>query len=182
MNDFVLYLILFSLAVQVVPAGISFRLRSNKFKTFQAVLVMAVMQAVMISAGAFLSATFMHLIEDWKNGIVLAVFFVIGIRMMMDAFNIRKGKTAYHLETPLFLLLTAIAQSINTFLAGMMFYFFPEVSIQKASWLLLGLAALMMLYSVWMAGNKQAKVMAALLYVIAAVIFISSSFFLAITH
>jgi putative Mn2+ efflux pump MntP len=179
MNWFIHSLLIFALASQVVPAGISMNVGSNRLKALVATIIMAGMQTLMLALGRLLAGTFMHLIQDWSKGIVFAAFLLTGVRMVMDAFNIRKGKIAYRLEETKFIFLTAIAQSINTFLTGMMFYFFPVVNFETSLIAILLLSTFMMLPAIYTVQSKTSRSFAALLYVAAGIIFTFSAFYLA---
>ena len=178
MNWLIHSLIIFALAVQVVPAGLSLNPGSNRLKALIATVIMAVTQTVMFGLGKLLGNSFLHLVADWKGAIVFAVFFLIGIRMIMDAFKIRKDKVAYRLEEPKFMLLTSIAQSMNTFLAGMMFYFFNTVNFETSLIAILLLTSFMILPAIYTAKDKTSKSFATLLYMTGGIIFIFSSFYL----
>ena len=52
-------------------------------------------------------------------------FSLFGIRMIMDAFHVRKGERTYVMGNPLTVILASFAQAINTFLAGMLFTLLP---------------------------------------------------------
>ena len=181
MTWFIHALIIFALAVQVVPAGLSLNVGSDRLKALMATAIMVVVQTLMLGFGRLLSGSFMHLIAGWANGIVFAVFFMIGIRMIMDAFKIRKGKVAYRLEEPKFMLLTSIAQSINSFLAGMMFYFFGNINFQTSLIAIFLLTTFMILPAIYTVQDRTSRSFASLLYMIGGLIFVFSSFYLGFT-
>ncbi len=180
MNWLIHSLIIFALAVQVVPAGISLNVGSDRLKALTATVIMAFTQTVMFGLGKLLGNSFLHLVVNWRSGILFAIFFLIGIRMIMDAFKIRKDKVAYRLEEPKFMFLTSVAQSINTFLAGMMFYFFDTVNFETSLIAMFFLTGFMIMPAIYTKKDATSKSFASLLYVTGGAIFIFSSFYLSI--
>ncbi len=181
MNWFIHALIIFSLATQVVPAGLSLNTRGDRLKAIMATAMMVAVQTAMFGFGKLLGSSFLHLVSDWANGIVFAVFFMTGIRMIMDAFKIRKGKIAYRLEEPKFMLLTSIAQSINTFIIGMMFYFFPQINFETSLIALFLLTAFMMMPAIYTTQDQTARSFASLLYILSGTVFTVLAFYLGFT-
>jgi len=178
MNWFIHALIIFSLSVQVVPAGLSYKAEKNKIKGALVAVVMVFVEVMMFGLGKLLGSSFLHLLANWKNGIVFAVFFITGVRMIMDAFKIRKGKVAYRLVEPKFVFLTAVAQSINTFIIGLMFYFFPHIDFKTSLIALSLLSFFMILPSIFTPQNRISLSFAAVLYVLGGGFFVLTAFYL----
>ncbi len=178
MNWLIHSLIIFSLSVQVVPAGFSLNVGSDRLKALTATAIMVSVQTLMLGLGKLLGGSFLHLIEQWKHIIIFAVFFLIGIRMLMDAFKIRKGKVAYNLENSKLAILTSIAQSINTFLAGMMFYFFTGINFETSLIAIFFLTSFMMLPAIYTKQDNTSRIFSSFLYVIGGGVFIFSAFYL----
>ena len=67
----------------------------------------------------------MHLMENFKGIVIFIGFFLIGIRMIFDAFRVRKGERTYTVDSTKPVILASLAQGINTFLAGLILTYLP---------------------------------------------------------
>jgi putative Mn2+ efflux pump MntP len=125
MLDITVTLILVVLSLQVFPValGIDFKKRTGQALWFAFLLVIG--QVLMFLIGFFLGQRFMHLMEDFKGTVIFIGFFIIGLRLIVDAFKVRKGERTYTFEVSSQVALAALAQGINTFLAGLLFTYLP---------------------------------------------------------
>lgn len=116
-------LLVITLSIQVLPValGIDNRIRISRIVLFGLILV--VIQVLFFWLGYVLGERFMHLLENYRSTVIFAGFFLIGIRMVMDAFKVRSGERTFIIDKPETLALSASAQGINTLLAGLLFTF-----------------------------------------------------------
>ena len=78
----------------------------------------------MFYLGIFVGDRFLHLTEGFDNVVVFLGFFLIGLRISMESFAVRKGERTFKPDNNQSIVLASVAQSINSFLAGLMLYYF----------------------------------------------------------
>ncbi len=118
--------ILLFLSFQVMPVALGIdQNRMNFFQTASSIFVLMVGQVLFFLLGVWLGNRFMHLIYGIRHVILFIGFFIIAVRLIMEALEIRKGKRTFLLEKATQFILPSVAQAINTFLAGILFYFLP---------------------------------------------------------
>ncbi len=126
MNLAVSIIILFILSFQVMPVALGLDHRKTGFfQLTSMVFFLLIAQLLFFLLGIWLGNLFMHLINGIQRGVLFVGFFLIGVRFTMEAFKIRKGERTYAIIKPGLFILPAIAQAMNTFLAGLLFYFIP---------------------------------------------------------
>ena len=118
-------LMMFALAFQVYPVALGMDYRELKARTFSFSFILLLGQLVMFQAGYLLGGRFLYLVKDFQGTVIFIGFALIGFRLMMESFKVRKGERTYVLEQPVTVILASFAQSINTFLAGMLFTLLP---------------------------------------------------------
>ncbi len=118
--------ILFFLSFQVMPVALGIDTKKEPFlQVFSGILYLAAGQLLLFLLGIWLGNRFMHLLSGIKNYVLFIGFFLIAVRFSMEAFKVRKGERTYVMTKSSTYILPAIAQAINTFLAGILFFFFP---------------------------------------------------------
>lgn len=126
MNLAVSIVIFFILSFQVMPVALGVDARkTGLFHLISIVLFLVAGQVLLFLMGVWLGNRFMHLISAIQRGVLFVGFFLIAVRYSMEAFKIRKGERTYAIEKPALFILPAIAQAMNTFLAGILLYFIP---------------------------------------------------------
>ncbi len=118
-------LIVITLSFQVFPIALGVSAKDNLKNAILMVVILLLSQTGFFFLGYYIGEQFMHLLENFKSIVLFVGFFIIGIRMIMEVLNSRKGERTYHLNDEKGMLLVAVAHSINTFLAGLLLYFVP---------------------------------------------------------
>jgi putative Mn2+ efflux pump MntP len=177
MNWLLNVLIIFALAVHVIPPGLHLTVGSNRLQAIMATAIVAVLQVMLFGFGRLMGGTFLHLVEGMKTGILFFTFFLVGVRMAMEAFKIRKGDVVMRLDNTKLMVLTGVAQGIDAFLVGMMFYFFPEVKLETILIALFLMASFLMMPAIYTGEKKGAYSFVSLLYLVGALVFVFSSLY-----
>lgn len=154
MPGFITLMILFFLAFQVmiITMGLNRNPISTRLIVF--LFVPVLMQSIAFWLGWKLGASFLYTLIDFKNIVIFIGFFLIGLRFVTDAFIIRKGKKSIQTTQFIQVALLSIAQSVNTFLAGLLFYFFTIKSGEIM--VMLALLSLVFSFSGWLfQSNKK---------------------------
>jgi putative Mn2+ efflux pump MntP len=162
------------LSFQVFPAALGIPGKETPGKSILPVIILALTQVIMFLAGYYLGDKFMHLLRNHAAMVMFAGFFIIGIRMMMEVLKIRKGQRTYETEGEKSALLVAVAQSVNTFLAGLLLVFLPVDMIIVLAVLLVASLALAAA-GAFTGITKTSLAFASLLYLIAGILIIVSS-------
>ena len=169
--------ILFALSIQVLPVALGIDIKLGMGKAIWFGLLIVLGQFLFLLFGLFLGERFMHLMEGFKGAIIFVGFFLIGIRMLMDTFNVRKGERTFSVESLLQVILASAAQAINTFLAGLLFTFFAL----DTQWLVLVLLVFTTVvtgFGLFAKSGKQTLAFSSLLFAIGGLIMIISSVYL----
>jgi len=177
MITIIVVLILLFLAVQVFPVAIGVDINGNWFKATLFVVVLSLFQVVTYWLGLKLGSTFMHLMDGFKGVVFLLGFLLIGIRMLMETLSIRKGERTYQNNTVGSVVFASVAQSINTFLVGLLFCYLNEDKV-FAIVLLFVLSLIIATVGVFLKPEKQSLALASLLYAIGGIVMIISSIYI----
>jgi putative Mn2+ efflux pump MntP len=162
------------LSFQVFPVALGIPGKEAPGKSILPIIILALTQVIMFLAGYYLGEKFMHLLRNHAAMVMFAGFFIIGIRMMMEVLKIRKGQRTYELTGEKSVFLVAFAQSINTFLTGLLFFFIPVDMIIVPVVLLVASLALAAA-GAFTGITKTSLAFASLLYLIAGILIIVSS-------
>jgi putative Mn2+ efflux pump MntP len=163
-------LIIFALAIHVIPPGINVNVGHNRLQAIIATAIVVIIQVVMFGLGKLTGNAFLHLIGDWGKGVVFVIFFLISVRMAMEAFKLRKGEISLSLDNPKLMTLSGVAQGTNAFTVGMMFYYFPQVNFQTSLIALFLLSSFMIMPAIYTDKSKTSLTFVSLLYMIGALI------------
>jgi len=118
--------ILFILSFQVMPVAVGMDIRKTQvFQLISGILVLVLGQLLLFLLGIWLGNRFMHLLSDMKTYVLFIGFVLIAVRLNMEAFKVRKGERTYVVGKSTSFIIPAVAQAVNTFLAGILFYFMP---------------------------------------------------------
>ncbi len=121
-------IILFVLSFQVMPVAVGMDAKKTPaFQLISGILFLVLGQMLLFLLGVWLGSHFMHLLTRMKTYVLFIGFFLISVRFNMEAFKVRKGERTYAVEKASFYIMPAIAQAMNTFLAGILFYY-PDLS------------------------------------------------------
>ncbi len=170
-------LIIFFLSVQVFPVAIGFNSHKNLNITILGVAILPISQVLLFWLGIKLGSTFMHLMDGFKSVVFLFGFLLIGIRMLMELFPIRKGERSLELSKLKYIIFSAIAQGANTFLAGLLLFY-----VQFNSVLIFGLLfSVTLLFSIvgaMLVPKKLTLALASLFYALGGIVMIISSIYI----
>ena len=125
MLDVVVSVIIITLSFQVLPAALGIDQNKGLNQTIWFALLLLLGQGLMFLFGFLLGERFMHLMENFKGIVIFLGFFLIGIRMIFEAFVVRKGERTYTFDSTMPVILASLAQGINTFLAGLILTYLP---------------------------------------------------------
>jgi len=103
--------------------------------------------------------------------------FLIGVRMIMDAFKIRKGERTYILDNTTTLIMASVAQGINTLLAGLILSYI-SFTISQLMFVLLISTFVVTILGVLLKAKKYSYALSALLYSLSGMIMLISSVYL----
>ena len=178
MQSVVVVAVLFFLAIQSFPIAIGIDAKKSKKNALLFVLVLALMQTCLLWAGLQLGGLFMHLMDGFKGIVLFLGFSLIGIRMLMEVLQIRKGSRTYQLDRISHVFFAALAQSMNTLIAGLMLTYLvitglPVLSIIIFSSLFISVAGVLLPTS------KQTLSLAALLYLLGGLVMMVAGVYLA---
>lgn len=81
--------------------------------------VFGLLQGLMYHIGSMLGDTFMHVFVIRYKWVVFGIMGAVSIRMMMEAFRIRRGERLFSFDNYVKFVLMAIAAGINTLIIGM---------------------------------------------------------------
>lgn len=162
------------LAVQVFPVSIGISVGKNIGKAIITILVIVSTQLLTFWLGLKLGSTFMHLMSGFDNVVVFIGFLLIGIRMLMEVFNIRKGERTYNIDGIGHIALASTAQGMNSFLVGLMMYYMP-VGEQYMLIFLAGSSLVVSVIGLIMKPEKLTLAFASLLYTIGGLIMLFSA-------
>ncbi|VAW28613.1 hypothetical protein MNBD_BACTEROID07-902 [hydrothermal vent metagenome] len=119
-------IILFVLSFQVMPVAVGMDVRKTPaFQLISGILLIVLGQLLLFLIGIWLGNRFMHLLSGIKDYALFVGFVLIAVRFNMEAFKVRKGERTYVVGKSTAYILPAVAQAVNTFLAGILFYFIP---------------------------------------------------------
>ncbi|HJN06270.1 MAG TPA: manganese efflux pump [Bacteroidales bacterium] len=177
MLSLLVILIIIFLSIQVFPVAVGIKVEGKPGKAVILVVVLSMVQVVTYWLGLVLGDTFMHLMDDFRGTIFFIGFLLIGIRMLMETFNIRKGERTYSIDSIGHVALASLAQGMNTFLVGLLFYyiFFDE---QATLILLFVLTVIVAIVGIALKPGKLTLAFASLLYAIGGLIMLISAVYI----
>lgn len=176
MEKLVVIFILISLSTQVLPVAIGI----DPKKLPQSLIfgiILIISQLLFLLAGTLLGDRFLHLLETYQGIVIFVGFFLIGIRMLIDAFKIRKGERTYVLDNTRTIVLISVAQGINTFLGGLILTYFI-IDIGQLVFTFFIVVTIFTILGTGLHVNKTSYVFSALIYTLSAFIIIISSVYL----
>lgn len=176
----IIFIFLFALflALQALPLSLGVNKPGSSAKSLLFVLIPVAAQILFFWLGYLLGTKFIFLMQDIKSVVVFIGFFIVGVRFLVDAFVVRKGKRTFQTESSFQFLLASVAQSTNTFLVGLLFSFFSFNLLQTLAFLGL-LTLLVSLSGILSKVSKKSLALASLLILLGGIFIIVSSFYLA---
>jgi hypothetical protein len=164
------------LGFQTFPVSLGSELKSNPTFSLQVILSLSAVQVFMFWLGLFLGDKFLYLAGNYGNIILFVGFLLIGLRVSIETFAIRKGERTFNLDDGKSILLASTAQSINSLLAGILlslfiidhFIYFGFLAIAALSFSALG---------TWLKLSKSSLAFASFIYLIGGIFFIAISFY-----
>jgi len=170
-------LILVVLSLQVLPVALGISPGKEAGKTIWFGLILVLGQILFLWFGLLLGDRFMHLVSGFSGVVVFVGFFLIGIKMMMDTFKVRKGERTFSIDNSLQVILASSAQGINTFLAGVLLTLY-NFDTQWISIILLISTAVVVVTGMFLKPEKQTLVFTSLLFAVGGFIMLISSIYL----
>ncbi|NOY50041.1 MAG: hypothetical protein GXO88_05710 [Chlorobi bacterium] len=161
---------------QSFPVSLGSDLKSSPAQSLQVVFILVAMQIFMLWLGLFLGDKFLYLAGDYGNIILFIGFLLIGLRISIETFAIRKGERTFNLDDSKSILLASTAQSINSLLVGILlslfiidhFIYFGFLAIATLSFSALG---------TWLKLSKSSLAFASFIYLIGGIFLIAISFY-----
>jgi putative Mn2+ efflux pump MntP len=169
-------LILIALSTQVLPVAIGINPKKGFISIWHG-FILIISQLIFLYAGYTLGGRFLYLLESYKGIVLFAGFFLIGMRMIVDVFKIRKGDRTYYLDNTATLILASVAQGINSLLAGMILTYLP-FDISKMIIVLSIGTVIFLLLGMLLKAEKRSFAISALLFFISGLIMVFSSLYL----
>lgn len=169
---FVEIIIIFFLSIQIFPVAVGIGVSGKSGKAILLILILSLVQLLTYWLGLRLGNSFMYLMDGFKGAVFFIGFLLIGIRMLMETFSIRKGERTYSIDSIGHVTLASLAQGMNTFLVGLLFYYL-EVDEKSTLILLLSLAIVVSTIGIVLTPKKQVLIFASLLYALGGIIMIS---------
>jgi putative Mn2+ efflux pump MntP len=114
-------LFIISVAYNTFPLalGLNRDHRNSHFNNVLMAIVFGLIQGVMYHLGDLLGKTFMHVFVLRYKWVIFGILTAVSIRMMMEAFRIRKGQRLFSFDNYVKFTIMAIAAGINTLIIGM---------------------------------------------------------------
>ncbi len=172
----IISLILTFLAIQVLPVAIGIEVNKRIPRAILAIFILVVVIVTTFWLGIKVGNTFMYLMEGFKAVIVFIGFLLVGIRMLMEVFNVRKGERTYSIDSLKHIALATFAQGINAFLVGLLFHFI-EFSEQYVILYLFTATAVVSIVGMFMKSEKLTLAFASLLYILGGFTMLFSSIY-----
>ncbi len=173
----IVILIIFFLSIQIFPVANGIDVLGKPGKAILLIGVLSLTQLLTYWLGLKLGSTFMHLMDGFKGAVYFIGFLLIGIRMLMETFNIRKGERTYSIDSIGHVTLASLAQGMNTFLAGLLFYYLA-VDVQFTLILLFSLTVIIATIGIIMKPDKTSLVFASLLYALGGMVMIITAIYI----
>ena len=116
----IIVFLIVALSFQTVPVALGLKSDFGSLRTLGFALLIPLTQVALFLAGIATGLRLMHLLADIRGIVLFAGFALIGVRMIIESFRVRKGERTYRLEQIQAVLLAASAQAIYTFLAALL--------------------------------------------------------------
>lgn len=174
MLSFVIIAVIIFLSIQVFPISLGISKHRNVFSSAFAVFIISGIQILMYWIGLKVGDTIMYLVAGFSGVVVFIGFLLTGIRMLMEVFTIRRGERSFLISDFTHISLASVAQGINSFLVGLMFYFVEFDFYFTIS--LLGISSLIFsVIGLAFKPNKTTLALASLLYTIGGLVMLFSA-------
>lgn len=170
-------ILIFFLSVQVFPVAIGINVKGEWPKAILFVGILSFIQVLTYWLGLKLGSTFMQLMDGFKSAVFLIGFLLIGIRMLMEVFSIRKGLRSHSIANAQHVILASLAQGMNTFLAGLLFYYLAVDSTFTII-IITAITVIISTIGIILKPEKTNLALASLLYVIGGIVMIIISIYI----
>ncbi|PKP53686.1 MAG: hypothetical protein CVT92_02895 [Bacteroidetes bacterium HGW-Bacteroidetes-1] len=121
MKYFLYILFIIALAYNTFPLALGLN-RDHRNKHLTNLLLAAIfglLQGIMYYIGSLLGDTFMHVFILRYKWVVFGIIIAVSVRMMLEAFKIRKGERLFSFDNYVKFIIMTIAAGINTLIIGM---------------------------------------------------------------
>lgn len=130
MKYFLYILFIIALAYNTFPLALGLN-RDHRNKHLTNLLLAAIfglLQGIMYYIGSLLGDTFMHVFILRYKWVVFGIIIAVSVRMMLEAFKIRKGERLFSFDNYVKFIIMTIAAGINTLIIGMTANYFSPFS------------------------------------------------------
>ncbi len=179
MENLIIIILIIIFAIQTTP--ISLGLNASKPGVFHLtirIFIIAIIQTLLLLLGIFLGHRFMFLLISSRKMVLFTGFFLLAIRFALEIFKIRKGERTYIINKDIDIVIPAIAIAINTFLAGILFYFVNTYQYIIIFYVFIFSLFFSIVFA-FLPFSKRSFAIISLLYLMASVFLIIISFFFA---
>ncbi len=137
MKYFVSILFIAALAYNTFPLalGLNRDRRNPHWLNVLLAITFGLLQGVMYHLGALLGDTFMYLFVIRYKWVVFGILLAVSIRMLFEAFKIRKGERLFSFDNYIKFFIMTIAAGINTLIVGMTAMHFQPLDLLTPSFL-----------------------------------------------
>ena len=170
-------LILMSLSFQVFPVAVGINQKKDFVQSVWFASLLMLGQLFFFLVGYLLGDRFMHLMAGFKGVVIFIGFFLIGIRMIMEAFTVIKGERTYIIENTKTAIMASAAQGTNTFLAALLFTFLPV----ESQWLMIVLVIFSLIVTfiaLFLKPGKRGFTLSSMLFFFGGLVMVFSSVYL----
>ncbi len=169
--------VLLFLSMQTFPVAMGVDMKKSQLWGVVFVLLLAALQGGLFWIGFRLGQLFMHFMDGFQGVVLFLGFSLIGIRMLMEVFHIRKGERTYIVEKPGHIILAGLAQAMNTLLAGLLFtYITTNLPVYE---ILFGSSFVLATVGVWIPSSKINLSLASLFYLLGGLVMLIAGVYLA---
>lgn len=116
---YILFIIAVSYNVFPLALGLNRDHRTPHLVNVYHALIFGLLQGIMYYLGITLGDTFMHLLEAQYRLVVFGILAAVAIRMLIEAFKIRKGARLFSFDHYVKFMIMGVAAGINTLIIGM---------------------------------------------------------------
>lgn len=174
---FILGFVLLVLGFQVFPVCLGNSFKSDLKHSVQQIVIHTLIQLLMLWLGIFLGDRFLYLSEEYQYLIIFIGLLMVGLRISFDSFAVRRGDRTFTTANSQSLILASTAQSINTFLVGIIFSLFNISHILV--FLILGISVLLFsTLASWIKLSKPALTISSLIYILGGIGIVSIAIYL----
>jgi len=169
MTSTVITILLIAISIQVFPIALGFNFRDKPAITALGTIILVLSQVFLLWVGFSMGKSFMYLVSGFDKAVIFTGFLLIGVRFLMEVFKIRRGDRIYQMDSVMPILLSSVAQGINTFLLGILLSLI-DIDLYFAITTLTISAAILSIIGVAMKAERLALSLASLFYLLSGLV------------